>query len=76
MKNAQNTNEVVSIQTEVKSSPTVDMAWTHQEYHEMADVPVVQNDGITQLHAQLAQLEDLQKRLAFVMREVRYLIKA
>ena len=49
---------------------------THKSYHEMADVPVIEADVLSQLHANLAMLEDLQGRLSFVMREVRYLMKA
>ncbi|MDG0817789.1 hypothetical protein [Bdellovibrio svalbardensis] len=48
---------------------------THKSYHEMADVPVVEVDALAQLHANLAMLEDLQGRLSFVMKEVRYLMK-
>ena len=48
----------------------------HKSYHELADRPVVEVDALNQLHANLAQLEDLQARLGFVMREVRYLLKA
>lgn len=48
---------------------------THKSYHEMADVPVVEVDCLAQLHANLALLEDLQGRVSFVMREVRYLMK-
>lgn len=48
---------------------------THKSYHEMADVCVVEADALAQLHANLFMLEDLQGRLSFVMREVRYLMK-
>ncbi len=41
----------------------------------MALVPVVQQDALAQLHTNLAMLEDMQARLAFVMREVRYQLK-
>lgn len=47
----------------------------HKAYHEMADKPVVEVDALAQLHANLEMLQDLQTRLAFVMREVRYLMK-
>ncbi|QDK39666.1 hypothetical protein DOE51_05775 [Bdellovibrio sp. NC01] len=49
---------------------------THKSYHEMADVPVVEADALAQLHTNLSLLQDLQGRLAFVMREVRYQLKA
>lgn len=47
----------------------------HKSYHELADFPVVEIDALAQLQANLALLEDLQGRLSFVMREVRYLMK-
>lgn len=53
-----------------ESSPLV-----HKSYHEMADVPVVESDVLAQLHKNLEMLTDLQGRLSFVMREVRYLMK-
>ncbi len=49
---------------------------THKSYHELSDVPVIETDVLAQLHANLETLADLQGRLAFVMREVRYLLKA
>lgn len=49
---------------------------THRSYHEMADVPVVEMDAISQLHTNLATLEALQDRLAFLMKEIRYVLKA
>jgi hypothetical protein len=48
---------------------------THKSYHELADQPVVEIDALAQLHANLEMLSDLQSRLTFVMREVRYLMK-
>ncbi len=44
-------------------------------YHEMADVPVQATDVIEQLNANLAQLADLQGRMQFMMKEIRYLLK-
>ena len=44
-------------------------------YHEMADVPVREVHLFDQLDQNLAQLEDLQKRMSFMMREIRYLMK-
>jgi hypothetical protein len=48
----------------------------HQAYHELADKPVVEVDALAQLHANIETLSDLQGRLSFVMREVKYLMKA
>jgi len=50
-------------------------AVTHKTYHEMADVPVIERDALAQLHTNLQMLEDLQGRLSFVMKEVRYMMK-
>lgn len=46
-----------------------------QVYVELSENPIVEVDVIAQLRAQLGQLEDLQKRHSFMMREVRYLLK-
>ena len=48
---------------------------THKSYHEMAETPVVEADCISQLHSNIEMLSDLQTRLSFLMREVRYLMK-
>ncbi|WP_413557856.1 hypothetical protein [Bdellovibrio sp. HCB209] len=47
-----------------------------KSYHELADKTVQEADAISQLHANLEMLYDLQTRYSFVMREVRYLLKA
>lgn len=47
----------------------------HKSYHELADVFVVEKDVLAQLHTNLEMLSDLQGRLSFLMREVRYLMK-
>lgn len=44
-------------------------------YYEMDDVPVREIDVVEELRKNLAQLEDLQGRMKFIMREVRYLMK-
>lgn len=48
---------------------------THTSYHELADKTVVEKDCLAQLHANLEMLGDMQSRLSFLMREVRYLMK-
>ncbi|WP_295900291.1 hypothetical protein [uncultured Bdellovibrio sp.] len=48
---------------------------THKSYHELADTPVVEVDALAQLQSNIEMLSDLQSRLSFVMREVRYLMK-
>ncbi|MGZ3774223.1 MAG: hypothetical protein ACXVCY_03910 [Pseudobdellovibrionaceae bacterium] len=47
----------------------------HKAYHELADFPVVESDVLAQLHTNLEMLGNLQERLSFVMREIRYLMK-
>ncbi|WP_413582097.1 hypothetical protein [Bdellovibrio sp. HCB288] len=49
---------------------------SHTSYHELSDKPVQEVDAINQLHANLEMLYDMQTRFSFVMREVRYLLKA
>lgn len=48
----------------------------HQAYHELSETPVVELDALAQLHANIETLSDLQTRWAFVMREVKYVMKA
>lgn len=70
-KNAQiETSAESYLGTLAESSPV-----THKSYHEMADTPVVEADCLAQLHTNIEMLTDLQARLSFVMREVRYLMK-
>jgi hypothetical protein len=53
-----------------------DMAWAPtQAYHELADVPVREINLLESIEHNLAQLEDLQARLRFMVREVKYLMK-
>jgi len=47
----------------------------HKSYHELSDIPVVETDALAQLASNIEMLSDLQQRLSFVMREVRYLMK-
>lgn len=49
---------------------------THTSYHELSETPVSQKDCLQQLSENLAVLNDLNERLAFVMSEVRYQLKA
>ncbi len=44
-------------------------------YHEMADVPVQEIDVLQALENNLNQLDVLQSRMQFMMREIRYLMK-
>lgn len=72
-KATQNSSTSDTISSVAEDSASV--GWTQPSYHEMADVPVVQQDALTQLQNNLSMLEDMQARLAFVMREVRYQLK-
>ncbi|NUN04806.1 MAG: hypothetical protein HUU57_03495 [Bdellovibrio sp.] len=58
------------------SSVAANSVVTQTSYHELSDKPVVQSDALMQLHANIDMLNDLQGRLSFLMREVRYLLKA
>lgn len=44
-------------------------------YHELADIPVQETDVLEQLQANMKQLADLQGRMKFMMKEIRYLMK-
>ncbi len=45
-------------------------------YHEMADVPVKEVDLFESIEHNLATLEDMTARMRFMVREVKYLLKA
>lgn len=70
-----------NIPNTAESNRAVETEWTagalvQKSYHEMADFPVVEVDALTQLENNMRMLEDMQSRLSFVMREVRFLMKA
>lgn len=44
-------------------------------YHELAENPVTRRTQLEQLRANMNQLEDLHARLAFLTREIRYVMK-
>ena len=46
-----------------------------RSYHELADHPVVETDLISEFKANLQLLAELQGRMSFVMKEVRYVLK-
>ncbi|MBX3017846.1 MAG: hypothetical protein KF767_08155 [Bdellovibrionaceae bacterium] len=53
-----------------------DVAWAStQAYHELADIPVREVNLLESVEANLAHLEELQARLRFMVREVKYLMK-
>lgn len=68
-------NASVETQVEAYLGSISESPLTHKSYHEMADKPVLETDCLAQLHTNLEMLSDLQSRLSFVMREVRYLMK-
>ena len=44
-------------------------------YNEMADIPVSRTNPLEQLRANVAALEDLNARMQFMTKEIRYLMK-
>lgn len=60
-------------------SPVVEVdqaAWESQfVYRELADVPVQVQDPLEDLGRSVAQLQDLQARMRFMMREIRSMMK-
>ncbi len=69
---AQNENAAVA---DVTSKSYETSLQTRQTYHEMSDIPVQDVSDLAELEMNLKTLNDLQNRLSFVMREVRYLMK-
>ncbi len=64
------------VSSEISSSGATDGMYSAQlAYHEMADVPVQETDLLEQLEANMKQLSDMQARMQFMMREIRYLMK-
>jgi hypothetical protein len=64
------------VTTELSSSSSSEKLYSSQlSYHEMADIPVRETDLLEQLEANMKQLEDLQSRMKFMMREIRYVMK-
>lgn len=75
MKTVETTNvNLVSENTSLVSDASVSYA-SELAYHEMADIPVSRISQIEQLRANIAQLEDLNQRMKFMTREIRYLMK-
>ncbi len=77
MKTTNNSNSVSTENgsSQVWSSMSSSEPIMHQAYHELAEQPVVEMDALSQLHANIEVLADLQSRLSFQMREVKYLLK-
>lgn len=69
----ENESVVTSVESFLNSSES---PVTHKSYHELSDSPVHELDALSQLHNNLELLTDLSGRLSFMMREVRYLLKA
>ncbi len=46
-----------------------------RSYHELADHPVVETDLLSEFNTNLKLLSELQGRMSFVMKEVRYVLK-
>ena len=58
----------LDLSSEMSSSSTL-------SYHEMADIPLQKVDLIEQLEGHVLHLHDLQARMTFMNREIRYLMK-
>lgn len=65
--------EAVAVSAELLTLETLPI--TDLTYHELAKHPVVEKDILSQVHDNLNLLHDLQSRVSFVMREVRYVLK-
>jgi hypothetical protein len=57
--------------SELVSARTVD----HRSYYELEDHPVLEIDALMQFRTNLEVLTDLTARLAFLNREIRYVMK-
>lgn len=75
MKHEDNLAEVIAMNPALEMKADY-VAWTPTAaYHELAEVPVRKVDLIESVEQNLAHVEDLQARLSFMMREVKYLMK-
>jgi hypothetical protein len=70
--NTQQEQQTAPINQVAMSSQAYPSDWA---YHELSDVPVQAQDPLMQLQENLKLLADLQGRLSFAMREIRYLMK-
>lgn len=60
----------------VESAIAPGTPWTATAtYHELAEIPVRETDLMESVQQNLAHVEELQARLSFMMREVKYLLK-
>ena len=57
------------------SAAPVESTWTAVAYHELADVPVKEINLLDAVDENLQRLDELQARLSFMIREVKYLMK-
>ena len=69
-----NTENIESALTSAKPSSAVSYS-SQMTYHEMDIVPVRDVNVLEQLQTNLETLSDLQARMNFMMREIRYLLK-
>lgn len=54
---------------------TADAQWAAKAYHELAEIPVREIDLVEAVEENRLHLEELQARLRFMMKEVKYLLK-
>lgn len=75
MRQSQNKDQINELSQTSTWDSFVTSPVSHKSYHELADQPVVERDALVQLQANVEMLADLQGRLSFLMREVRYVMK-
>lgn len=69
------TGENLNTKITAESAESWSTPSSQKVYRELADTTVVELDALAQLDANLDLLEGLQKRLSFLMREVRVVLK-
>lgn len=57
------------------ATAVAETTWAAVAYHELAEIPVKEVDLLEAVDENLQRLEELQARLRFMVREVKYLMK-
>lgn len=69
-------NQSLSLKTEIQSTEVASVARVDfMAYNELSERPVQSEDHLQRLHANIALLEELQGRLSFISKEIRYHIR-
>lgn len=61
--------------TQNSTAELTSVLWNDQVYRELADQPIAISDPFQELEMNLKTLQDLQLRLSFLGREIRYIVK-